>query len=58
MKKLLGHLQANNPDRAAAFKTGGVAFWNWIKEHFEDLSFWTPSDFDTENSLIISYYDG
>jgi len=58
MKKLLGYLQEKNPERAAIFKKGGVAYWSWIKEHFEDLTFWTPSDYDTENSLVISYYNG
>ena len=58
MKKLLAYLKEKNPDRADIFKKGGVDYWNWIKGNFGDLTFWTPSDYDTENSVVISYYDG
>ena len=58
MRKLLGYLQEKKPERVAIFKKGVAAYLNWIKENFKDLTFWTPSDYDTENSLVISYYNG
>ena len=28
----------------------------FLKDNFDDLGFYTPKNFDTENSIIISYY--
>lgn len=58
MKKVLDHLQKNNPDRVDKFKAGAKEFMGWIKENFDDLGFYTPSNYDTENHIIISYYQG
>ena len=30
----------------------------FLKDNFDDLGFYTPKNFDTENSIIISYYKG
>lgn len=37
---------------------GARAFFDWVKEHFADLSFYTPSDYDADNIIIMSYYQG
>ena len=56
MKKLMGHIQAKNPDRLAAFKTGAAAFFKWAKENFGELSFYTGKNYDMENMIVMSYY--
>lgn len=58
MKKVLEHLQANNPDRVAAFKAGAKDLFAFLKDNFDDLTIYTPSDYDQDNSLIYSYYKG
>lgn len=58
MKRILGHLAKENPDRVGAFKTGGQAFFKWVNEHFDDITFYTPKNFDSENAIIMSYYEG
>jgi hypothetical protein len=56
MKKLMGHIQAKNPDRLAAFKAGAGAFFKWAKENFDELSFHTGKNYDMENMIVMSYY--
>lgn len=58
MKKILDHLTANKPDRVAAFKAGAKDLFAFLKDNFDDLTIYTPSDYDQENSLIYSYYKG
>lgn len=58
MKKVLGYLKEKKPERVDAFMKGGRAFFDWVKANFEDLSFYTPSDYETENIIIMSYYEG
>jgi hypothetical protein len=58
MKKILGHLKANKADRVESFMAGARKFFDWIKQNFEDFSFYTPSDYDTDNIIIMSYYEG
>ena len=45
-------------DRIDQFKIGAKEFQAFIKENFDDFTIYTPRSFDTENSLIISYYKG
>jgi hypothetical protein len=56
MKKLLTHLQAKNEGRVAGFKAGALAFFKWAQANFGELTFYTPSNYDTENLIIMSYY--
>ena len=58
MKKVLEYLQKEKPDRVEAFKKGGRDFFAWAKENFDDLSFYTPKNYDTENHIMLAYYDG
>lgn len=58
MKKVLDHLQKENPDRVPAFKAGAKDLFTFLKDNFDDLTIYTPSDYDSENSLIYSIYKG
>lgn len=58
MKKLLGYLKESKPDRVTPFMNGAKAFFAWVKQHFDDITFYTPSDYDSDNIVIMSYYDG
>ena len=58
MKKILEYLGKNKADRVDAFKNGGRDFFKWINANFDDLSFYTPKNYDQENHIMIAYYDG
>ena len=58
MKKVLTHLTANQADRVESFKNGAKEFFKWVNEHVDDISFYTPRNFDSDNNLILSYYPG
>ena len=58
MKKLLEYLKEKNPDRVEGFKEGAKEFMAFVKNNIEDLTFYTPKNFDTENLLIMSIYKG
>ncbi len=58
MKKVLGHLKENNANRVKPFMDGARKFFDWIKENFGDFTFYTPSDYDTDNIIMMSYYEG
>ena len=30
----------------------------WVKNNFDDLNFYTPKNYDTENLIIMSIYKG
>ena len=55
---MLGYLKKKSPERTDIFMKGSIAYLLWIKKNFLELQFWTPSDFNDENSIIVSYYDG
>ena len=56
MKKLLEHLGKNKADRVDAFKAGAKEFFGWALNNFDELSFYTPSNYDMENMIVMSYY--
>lgn len=58
MKKVLGHLKTTNNERVEPFMAGARKFFDWIKQNFNDFSFYTPSDYDTEHTILMSYYEG
>lgn len=58
MKKVLEYLGKENPDRVAAFKKGASAMVKFINSNFGEFTFYTPESYDTENSIILSYYKG
>lgn len=60
MKKVLTYLKEKKPERVDGFMKGARAFFEWVKdeENFKELSFYTPKDFDTENIIILSRYEG
>ena len=58
MKKLLTHLKEKNPDRVDGFKAGAQEFMGWVKNNFDDMTFYTPKNFDVENLIIMSIYKG
>lgn len=56
MKKLMGWIKTNKPDRLEPFKTGAQAFFKWAKANFDELSFYTGKAYDMENMIVMSYY--
>lgn len=58
MKKLLGYLSKEKPERVDSFKAGAQAFFKWVNENVEDITFYTPKNYDTENHIMISIYEG
>lgn len=56
MKKVLGHLKANKPDRVEAFMAGAKEFFAWAKANFDDLVFYYK-DYDMENHVMIGKYE-
>jgi hypothetical protein len=57
MKKILAHLKTNKADRVESFMSGARKFFDWIKQHFDDFTFYTPSDYDMENIIVMSHYE-
>ena len=53
VKKLLKEIK---PERQELFKKGAMAFRKHIVENFDEITIYTPSDYDAENSLIYSYW--
>ena len=58
MKKVLGYVTENKPDRVEDFKAGAKEIMGWAKANFDDIEFYTPRDYDTENILIFAKYEG
>ncbi|KAL4512583.1 hypothetical protein ABPG72_020420 [Tetrahymena utriculariae] len=58
MKKVKTYLEEKNPDRVAGFMKGAGEMVKWILENFDEFTFYTPESYDTENSIILSYYNG
>jgi len=58
MKKVLDYLTKEKPDRVAGFKKGASAMVKFITANYADFTFYTPESYDTENSIILSYYKG
>ena len=58
MKRVLEYLSKENPDRVATFKKGAAAMVKFINANFNEFTFYTPESYDTENSIILSYYKG
>ena len=57
MTKICKHLKEKNPEREAEFKTGAKEMVGFILKNFADFTFYTPQSFDTENSIIMSYWE-
>lgn len=57
MGKILEHLTKNKPDRVEAFKVGAKAMGSWIMSNYGDFTFYTPKSYDSENSIILSYFE-
>lgn len=58
MKKVKAQLEEKNPDRVKDFMSGAGAMVKHILENFDEYTFYTPESYDTENSIILSYYKG
>ena len=58
IKKVLEHLKAKNPDRVEGFKEGCKQFLTYVKNNFDDFTFYTPQSYDNENIIILSIYKG
>ena len=56
MKKILAHLQTNKPDRVDSFKKGAMEYFKWVLSKFDEFAFYTPSNYDMENQIVLSYY--
>jgi hypothetical protein len=55
--KVLAHLTENKPQRVEAFKAGAKEMVGWILSKFEDFTFYTPQSYDSDNSIILSYFE-
>ncbi|EGR30765.1 translationally controlled tumor protein, putative [Ichthyophthirius multifiliis] len=58
MKKVKTHLEQTKPERVADFVKGAGEMVKWILGNFDEFSFYTPESYDTENTIILSYYKG
>ena len=58
MKKVLDYLSKEKPERVAGFKKGAAAMVKFINSTFDEFTFYTPESYDTEHSIILSYYKG
>ena len=47
---------ANKPNRVEPFKKGAKEFFAWAKTNFAELTFYTGTQYDMENLIIMSYY--
>ena len=56
LKKVKTYLDSKNKDRIPEFQKGATEFFKWVLSKFDEFTFYTPESYDTENSLILSYY--
>lgn len=56
MKKVLAHLEKENPDRVAPFKKGAQAAFKEILGSFKDWEFYTGENMDPDGSLALLNY--
>ena len=56
MKKVKEHLEAKTPARVEEFVKGATEAFTYILKNFDEFSFYTPPSFDTESTVIMSYY--
>jgi len=56
MKKVVEHLQKENPDRVDAFKKGAAAAAKQILGSFKDWQFYTGENMDPEGGLAFMNY--
>ena len=56
MKKTKTYLSENNPERVEGFMKGAPLAVKWILSTFDEFEFYLPESYDTENTIILSYY--
>lgn len=56
MKKVKAILEKENPSRVDGFMKGAQEMVKFILSRFNDFTFYTASDYDNENIIILSYY--
>lgn len=56
MKKVKEYLEKSNPERVSGFMKGASEFVKFVLSKFDEFTFYTPESYDTENSIILSYY--
>jgi len=58
IKKVLDKKTSNgaSAEALAAFKVNAGLFVKYIQTKFADLTLYTPKDYDSENSIIYSYW--
>ena len=56
MKKTKEYLSAKKPERVDGFMKGAQETVKFILGQFQDVTFYTPQNYDTENCNIMSYY--
>ena len=57
MKKTKLYLEEHNPTRVDAFMKNAPAAVKWILTNFDEFEFYLPESYDTENSIILAYYE-
>lgn len=57
MKKTKAYLEEHNPQRVEGFMKAAPAAVKWILNNFDEFEFYLPESYDTENSIILSYYE-
>ena len=54
--KLRGHLETTKPDRVQAAMSGIGSFIKFMMPNFNEFSFWTSPNFNSDGMVILSYY--
>eukprot|EP00335_Anophryoides_haemophila_P000071 CAMPEP_0204821612 /NCGR_PEP_ID=MMETSP1018-20131115/35794_1 /ASSEMBLY_ACC=CAM_ASM_000518 /TAXON_ID=46462 /ORGANISM="Anophryoides haemophila, Strain AH6" /LENGTH=172 /DNA_ID=CAMNT_0051937909 /DNA_START=30 /DNA_END=548 /DNA_ORIENTATION=+ len=58
MKRLKAKLSETKPERVEGFMKGAAELVQWVVKNFDEFTFYLPESYDTENIIILSYYDG
>ncbi|GBE59754.1 translationally-controlled tumor protein [Babesia ovata] len=58
IKRVATHLEENQPDRVAAFKTDIQNFVKHVLSNFSDFEFYIGESLDLEAGLVYAYYNG
>ena len=56
MKKVKEYLAEKKPERVDGFMKGAQAMVKFIVGQFDEFEFYLPESYETENSVILSYY--
>ncbi len=58
MKRVLDHLKANKPERAAVFQSAAANYIKGVLAKFEDYEFYSGESCDFEAAIVLAIYRG